>query len=231
MKTLHKRCAGLDVHKAQAVACVRIITKRKVERETRRFPTTTKGLMDLAGWVENAGCTHVAMWRTIAPPPPQPRGGTTALAGERNCEPRKWSRSAGGLRRPPLTLCLHKKSSKNVSNHLAHFGPRDHSQIVRSHGGWRQSGGRCDRFAGVAPQTKAIRIQTALKRFNSFGTTPLRRGKQRDQRYVTDRGDSRCQRGHNNRTGHAGSDQGVLGACGVGEKAHSRLLMRAPCTL
>jgi hypothetical protein len=169
--------------------------------------------------------------RTIAPPPPQPRGGTTALAGERNCEARKWSRSAGGLRRPPLTLCLHKKSSKNVSNHLAHFGPRDHSQIVRSHGGWRQSGGRCDRFAGVAPQTKAIRIQTALKRFNSFGTTPLRRGKQRDQRYVTDRGDSRCQRGHNNRTGHAGSDQGVLGACGVGEKAHSRLLMRAPCTL
>jgi hypothetical protein len=82
MKTLHKRCAGLDVHKAEVVACVRIITKRKVERETRRFPTTTKGLMDLAGWVENAGCTHVAMWRTIAPPPPQPRGGTTAGGGE-----------------------------------------------------------------------------------------------------------------------------------------------------
>jgi transposase len=64
MKTLHKRCAGLDVHKAEVVACVRIITKRKVERETRRFPTTTKGLMDLAGWLENAGCTHVAMEAT-----------------------------------------------------------------------------------------------------------------------------------------------------------------------
>jgi hypothetical protein len=40
MKTLHKRCAGLDVHKAEVVACVRLISKRKVEREVRRFPTT-----------------------------------------------------------------------------------------------------------------------------------------------------------------------------------------------
>src|SRR6476646_2143216 len=36
MKTLHKRCAGLDVHKAEVVACVRLISKRKVEREVRR---------------------------------------------------------------------------------------------------------------------------------------------------------------------------------------------------
>ena len=25
MKTLHKRCAGLDVHKAEVVACLRLI--------------------------------------------------------------------------------------------------------------------------------------------------------------------------------------------------------------
>ncbi len=64
MKTLHKRCAGLDVHKAEVVACLRIISKRKVEREVRRFPTTTQGLLALAEWLENAGCTHVAMEAT-----------------------------------------------------------------------------------------------------------------------------------------------------------------------
>ena len=36
MKTLHKRCAGIDVHKTEVVACLRVITHRKVEREVRR---------------------------------------------------------------------------------------------------------------------------------------------------------------------------------------------------
>jgi len=40
MKTLHKWCAGLDVHKVEVVACLRLISKRKVEQEVRRFPTT-----------------------------------------------------------------------------------------------------------------------------------------------------------------------------------------------
>ena len=64
MKTLHKTCAGLDVHKAEVVACLRLISKRKVEREVRRFPTTTQGLLALAEWLESAGCTHVAMEAT-----------------------------------------------------------------------------------------------------------------------------------------------------------------------
>src|SRR6266699_6358153 len=64
MKTLHKRCAGLDVHKAEVVACLRLISKRKVEREVRRFPTTTQGLLVLTEWLESAGCTHVAMEAT-----------------------------------------------------------------------------------------------------------------------------------------------------------------------
>ena len=38
MKTLHSRCAGLDVHKTEVVACLRRVGKRKVEREVRRFP-------------------------------------------------------------------------------------------------------------------------------------------------------------------------------------------------
>jgi transposase len=64
MKTLHKKCAGIDVHKLEVVACLRLITKRKVEREVRRFPTTTQGLLQLADWLEGAGCTHVAMEST-----------------------------------------------------------------------------------------------------------------------------------------------------------------------
>jgi transposase len=64
MKTLHKRCAGLDVHKAEVVACLRVVNKRKVGHEVRRFPTTTYGLLELAEWLEHAGCTHVAMEAT-----------------------------------------------------------------------------------------------------------------------------------------------------------------------
>jgi transposase len=64
MKTLHKRCAGLDVHKVEVVACLRRVSKRKVEREVGRFPTTTQGLLELAEWLERGGCTQVAMEAT-----------------------------------------------------------------------------------------------------------------------------------------------------------------------
>src|SRR5215831_14320390 len=51
MKTLHKRCAGVDVHKTEVVVCLRLVTDGKVEREVRRFPTTTHGLLELAEWL------------------------------------------------------------------------------------------------------------------------------------------------------------------------------------
>jgi transposase len=64
MKTLHKRCAGLDVHKTEVVACRRAVTREKATYEVRRFATTTKGLVELADWLEEAGCTRVAMEAT-----------------------------------------------------------------------------------------------------------------------------------------------------------------------
>lgn len=64
MKTLHKRCAGLDVHKVEVVACLRLVARGKASYEVRRFPTTTKGLLELAEWLEAAHCTHVAMEAT-----------------------------------------------------------------------------------------------------------------------------------------------------------------------
>ena len=64
MQTLHKRCAGLDVHKKEVVACLRCVNRGKAVHEVRRFSTTTKGLIELADWLEQAQCTDVAMEAT-----------------------------------------------------------------------------------------------------------------------------------------------------------------------
>jgi transposase len=64
MEILHPRCAGLDVHQANVVACVRIADGARVSHEVRTFETTTKGLLALADWLRDAACTHVAMEAT-----------------------------------------------------------------------------------------------------------------------------------------------------------------------
>lgn len=65
MQVVHQSCAGLDVHKKTVVACRRI-HGRKVQREVRRFATTTNALLELCDWLEEGGCTHVAMEATGA---------------------------------------------------------------------------------------------------------------------------------------------------------------------
>jgi transposase len=64
VELLYKRCAGLDVHQRTVVACVRIVDNGKVGEEVRTFETTTKGLLELAAWLEAEGCTHVGMEAT-----------------------------------------------------------------------------------------------------------------------------------------------------------------------
>ena len=64
MDTLHERVAGLDVHKATIVACVRTMSDREVGRECRSFETTTAGLLALLAWLKESRCTHVAMEAT-----------------------------------------------------------------------------------------------------------------------------------------------------------------------
>jgi len=49
MKVLHRRCAGLDVHKDEVVACVRVVKRSKASREVRRVATTTRGLLECWG--------------------------------------------------------------------------------------------------------------------------------------------------------------------------------------
>ena len=64
MEVMYPRCAGLDVHSRCVNACVRIATGRKSTTEHREFATTTAGLCELAEWLTEAGCTHVAMEAT-----------------------------------------------------------------------------------------------------------------------------------------------------------------------
>ena len=52
MEVLHRKCAGLDVHKDTVVACVRSMTGHKVTREIETFGKTTRELLRLAEWLE-----------------------------------------------------------------------------------------------------------------------------------------------------------------------------------
>lgn len=60
MRTLHERCAGLDVHKKTVVACV--ITPEG--RELRSFSTMTQSLLELSAWLQERGCRVAAMEST-----------------------------------------------------------------------------------------------------------------------------------------------------------------------
>ena len=57
MEVLYPRCAGLDVHSRRVNACVRVAAGRTVTTEHREFATTTAGLLELAAWLTEAGCT------------------------------------------------------------------------------------------------------------------------------------------------------------------------------
>ena len=73
MEVVHERCAGIDVHKATVVACVRMPGARPGVRhsETKTFSTTTRGLTELTHWLVGHGVTDVAMestsvyWRPV----------------------------------------------------------------------------------------------------------------------------------------------------------------------
>jgi transposase len=64
MKTLHRRCAGVDVHSANVVACIRVMIKGKVQHEVRQFSASTRDLLALRDWFEAEKITHVAMEAT-----------------------------------------------------------------------------------------------------------------------------------------------------------------------
>ena len=62
METLVRRCAGLDVHKASVVACVRVIDENgELLTFTQSFGTTTSDLLKLNDWLASYGVTLVGM--------------------------------------------------------------------------------------------------------------------------------------------------------------------------
>ena len=67
MDVVYERCAGLDVHKRQVVACLLVSdpgAPDKRRAEVRRFGTMTGDLEQLRAWLAAAGCTHVALEST-----------------------------------------------------------------------------------------------------------------------------------------------------------------------
>jgi len=64
MEVMHRRVAGLDVHKQTVVACVRLMAGHRATRECRTFATTTEALVELLSWLAASQVTHVAMEAT-----------------------------------------------------------------------------------------------------------------------------------------------------------------------
>jgi transposase len=73
MDVMVERCAGLDVHRDDVVATVRVpgIGRRRWDQQTRTFAATLGGLADLAAWLAEFGVTLVGMeatgvyWKTV----------------------------------------------------------------------------------------------------------------------------------------------------------------------
>jgi len=71
MEVMHKRVAGLDVHKKTVMACVRKPADGERVSVKREFSTFTYGLHQLRDWLASEGVTQVAMeatgvyWRPV----------------------------------------------------------------------------------------------------------------------------------------------------------------------
>jgi transposase len=65
MEVVYERCCGLDIHKRTVVACLLTSgANRQLVKEVRAYGTVTDELLALAKWLQEAGCTHVAMEST-----------------------------------------------------------------------------------------------------------------------------------------------------------------------
>jgi transposase len=65
MRLIVKCCCGLDVHKKNVVAAVRLVTEQgELSEQVRTFSTVTQELLALMDWLLSLGVTHVAMEAT-----------------------------------------------------------------------------------------------------------------------------------------------------------------------
>jgi transposase len=65
MDVVYERCCGLDIHKKTVVACLFTPgADNQSVKTVRTFGTVTEELLALAQWLQETGCTHVAMEST-----------------------------------------------------------------------------------------------------------------------------------------------------------------------
>lgn len=65
MQIIYECCASVDVHKKTAVSCrMKSEGSGPSHRETKTFSTMTRDLLALSDWLQEWGCTHVAMEST-----------------------------------------------------------------------------------------------------------------------------------------------------------------------
>jgi transposase len=64
MKETRERCAGLDVHRDTAVACILIGYGESVKKEIKTFSTQTHGIRALANWLESSAVRDVVIEST-----------------------------------------------------------------------------------------------------------------------------------------------------------------------
>ncbi len=66
MKRFYNCCCGMDVHRSTIKANLRRsgVKGKKDLDEVRKFGTMTRDLLELADWLKEAGCTHIAMEST-----------------------------------------------------------------------------------------------------------------------------------------------------------------------
>jgi hypothetical protein len=65
MDVLYSHCCGLDIHKKLVVTClVTPDAAAQPRKEVRSFGRMSADVLQLAGWLTAAGCTHAAMEST-----------------------------------------------------------------------------------------------------------------------------------------------------------------------
>ena len=65
MQIVYKRCCGMDVHKDSVTACVLLIDEDgEFRKQTRYFPTMTRGLREMSAWLAGLGVEAIAMEAT-----------------------------------------------------------------------------------------------------------------------------------------------------------------------
>jgi transposase len=64
IEVMYQRCAGVDVHLHFLVVCLLVTEGGKRHKKIRTFENETAGLLALRAWLQQEGCTHVAMEST-----------------------------------------------------------------------------------------------------------------------------------------------------------------------